>query len=358
MERAGGRLIADALVAQGVDRVFVVPGESFVDTLDGLYEVRDRVRVITCRFEGGAVYMAEAYAKLTGRCGVAMVTRGPGACQGAIGVHTAMQDGTPLIMFVGQIPTGHTDRDAFQEVDYRRMFGGMAKWVTQIDEAARIPEIVAHAVDVAASGRPGPVVIAIPENMQKQLADVPDIGRAVIAPVPPAPEALQRLGELLGAARRPLAILGGFGWSETGRRAIHAFAAAFDLPVTVSFRRQSLYDGTLPTYAGDLGVGSDPELLAKVKQADLIIAVGTRLGAAGRPRSSIHAPRRRSSTCIRKSRRSGACSGRCSASRAIRIRSPCTPRVCIPARCRGTTGRASCGACARRAARCRNTPAT
>lgn len=278
--RTGGRLIADALVAQGLDHVFVVPGESFVDTLDGLYDVADRVRVVTCRFEGGAVNMAEAYAKLTGRCGVAMVTRGPGASHGAIGVHTAMQDGTPLVMFVGQIPTEDTDRDAFQEIDYRRMFGAIAKWVTQIDEAARVPELVAHAVDVATTGRPGPVVIAIPETMQRQSADVPDVPRMTRAPSTPAPEVLERVRDLLANAERPLVILGGFGWTAHGRSAIRAFARARDLPVTVAFRSQSLYDGTLPNYVGDLGVGSDPALLAKVKEADLILAIGTRLDAA------------------------------------------------------------------------------
>jgi acetolactate synthase-1/2/3 large subunit len=278
--RPGGRLIADALVAQEVDHAFVVPGESFVETLDGLYDVRDRLRVVTCRFEGGAVNMAEAYAKLTGRCGVAMVTRGPGACHGAIGVHTARQDGTPLLMFVGQIPTGDVDRDAFQEIDYRRMFGGVAKWVTQIDDAARVPELVAHAVDVAVSGRPGPVVIAIPEDMQRRRAEVADVARAVPAAVAPAPATMQRFEELLAQAQRPVVILGGFGWNDAARAALREFALANELPVAVSFRRQSLYDGTLPNYVGDLGVGADPALVAKVKDADLIIAIGTRLGAA------------------------------------------------------------------------------
>ena len=280
MSRTGGRAIADALVAHGVEHVFSVPGESFVDTLDGLYAVRERIAVVTCRFEGGAVYMAEAAAKLSGRPGVAMVTRGPGACHGAIGVHTAQQDATPLVLFVGQIPTGDVDRDAFQEIDYRRMFGGIAKWVTQIDDAARVPELVAHAFDVATSGRPGPVVIAIPEDMQKRTTDAPDVGPRAVAAVEPAPEALAQLGALLAAARRPLLLLGGFGWTGAARAAIRTFAQAHDIPVVVSFRRQSLYDGTLPTYAGDLGVGADPALVAKVRESDLVIALGTRLAAA------------------------------------------------------------------------------
>jgi acetolactate synthase-1/2/3 large subunit len=280
MVRTGGQLIADALAAQGVDHVFSVPGESFVDVLDGLYALGERIRLVTCRFEGGAVNMAEAYAKLTGRCGVAMVTRGPGACHGAIGVHTAHQDGTPLVMFVGQIPTTDTDRDAFQEIDYRRMFGSVAKWVTQIDKAGRVPELIAHAFDVACSGRPGPVVVAIPEDMQRQHSAAPDVGPIGVAPAPPHPAALQQVAALLDAARRPLVIAGGGGWTDAGRAAIRAFAEAYDLPVTVEFRRQTIFDGTSPHYAGDLGVGSDPALVAKVGEADLILAIGTRLDAA------------------------------------------------------------------------------
>src|SRR3954449_5699808 len=176
VQRHGGRVLADALIAQGIDHVFEVPGESFLDTLDGLYDQQDRLKLVTCRFEAGAVNMAEAYGKLTGRPAAAFVTRGPGACHGSIGVHIAMQDSTPLLLFVGQIPFEETDRESFQEVDYRRMFGPLAKWVTQVDDAARIPELVAHAVDVATTGRPGPVVIALSEEMQRRRVDVPDIG--------------------------------------------------------------------------------------------------------------------------------------------------------------------------------------
>ena len=179
--RPGGRILADALVAQGIDHVFSVPGESFLDTLDGLYAVRQKLKLVTCRFEAGAVHMAEAYGKLTGRPAAAFVTRGPGACHGAIGVHVAMQDSTPLLLFVGQIPFAETDRESFQEIDYRRMFSPIAKWVTQIDDAKRIPEIVAHAVDVATSGRPGPVVVALSEEMQKHVAEVADLPRVDVA---------------------------------------------------------------------------------------------------------------------------------------------------------------------------------
>src|SRR6202012_3415550 len=197
--RTGGRALADALVAQGIDHVFAVPGESYLDVLDGLYDVRNRVKLITCRFEAGAVNMAEAYGKLTGRPAAAMVTRGPGACHGSIGVHIAMQDSTPMLLFVGQIPHEDTGRDAFQEVDYRQMFAPLAKWVTQIDHAHRIPEIVAHAVDVAVSGRPGPVVIALSKEMQKHSASVPDLPRVAVSPAFPDPAALQKLREMLAA---------------------------------------------------------------------------------------------------------------------------------------------------------------
>ena len=278
--RMGGRILADALVALGIDHVFEVPGESFLDTLDGLYDVRHRLKLITCRFEAGAVHMAEAYGKLTGRPAAAFVTRGPGACHGAIGVHVAMQDSTPLLLFVGQIPHGDAGRDAFQEVDYRQMFSPLAKWVTQIDQARRIPEVVAHAVDVALSGRPGPVVIALSEEMQREVADVRDVPRVAVASAQPDPAAMQRFRTMLAGSRRPVAVIGGSCWTEAGRTALRDFLLGNDIPVTVGFRRQSLYDGTLDNFVGDLGVGSDPALIAKVKDADLILAIGSRLGDA------------------------------------------------------------------------------
>ena len=278
--RPGGLVLAQALVAQGIDYVFAVPGESYLDVLDGLYEVRDQLRLVTCRFEAGAVNMAEAYGKLTGRPAAAMVTRGPGACHGAIGVHVAFQDSTPMLLFVGQIPFEETDRDSFQEVDYRRMFGPLAKWVTQIDDAARIPELIAHAVDVATSGRPGPVVIALSEEMQKHRVSVPDLPHApVFAPVPD-PAALDRMEAMLAQAKKPLAILGGSCWTAAGRAAITSFLTARDIPVAVGFRRQGIYDGTLSNFVGDIGVGPDPALVARVKEADLVLAIGTRLGEA------------------------------------------------------------------------------
>ncbi len=278
--RVGGRVLADALVAQGIDHVFAVPGESYLDVLDGLYDVRQKLKLVTCRFEAGAVNMAEAFGKLHGRPAAAMVTRGPGACHGAIGVHVAMQDSTPLLLFVGQIPHEDAGRDAFQEVDYRRMFSPLAKWVTQIDQAKRIPEIVAHAMDVAVSGRPGPVVIALSEEMQKHIVEVPDVPRVRVAVAHPDPAALAQLRAMLGRARKPLAVLGGSCWTHAGRAAIGDFLRGNNVPVTTGFRRQALYDGTLDNFAGDLGVGSDPGLIGKVKEADLILAIGSRLGDA------------------------------------------------------------------------------
>jgi acetolactate synthase-1/2/3 large subunit len=276
--RTGGKLLADALVAQGVTHAFCVPGESYLDLLDGLYAVRNQLQLVTCRFEAGAIHMAEAYGKLTGKPGVAIVTRGPGACHAAIGVHVAQQDSTPLVLLVGQIPIEETDRETFQEVDYRRMFSPIAKWVTQIDDEKRIPELMAHAFDVAVSGRPGPVVIAISEEMQKRMANVPDIGPANVLPPHPAPDAVSRMMAMLGKAKRPLAVLGGSRWSDQGKADIRDFLLANDLPVAVGFRRQGIFDGNSENYVGDLGVGADPGLVAHAKDADLIIAIGSRLG--------------------------------------------------------------------------------
>ncbi|MBV9248336.1 MAG: thiamine pyrophosphate-binding protein [Acetobacteraceae bacterium] len=278
--RMGGRILADALVAQGISHVFEVPGESFLDTLDGLFEVRQKLKLVTCRFEAGAVNMAEAYGKLTGRPAAAFVTRGPGACHGSIGVHIAMQDSTPMLLFVGQIPHADAGRDAFQEIDYRRMFGSLAKWVVQIDEARRIPELVAHAVDVAVSGRPGPVVIALSEEMQRNTAEVADLSRVPVAVAHPDQAALTQLRTMLSKARRPVAVLGGSCWTDAGRSAIQDFLHGNEIPVMVGFRRQTLYDGTRDNFAGDLGVGSDPALIGKVKEADLLLAIGSRLGDA------------------------------------------------------------------------------
>jgi acetolactate synthase-1/2/3 large subunit len=275
---SGGRILAHQLALHGADTVFAVPGESYLDLLDGLYDVRDQVRLITCRFEAGAVNMAEAYGKLTGKPGVAIVTRGPGACHAAIGVHTAQQDSTPLILLIGQIPSDEMDRDSFQEIDYRKMFGSIAKWCTQIDDAARIPEIMHRAFHVAVSGRPGPVVIALPEDMQLEKLSI-DQGRPYQAPVAWCdPGQVAEMRARLAKAKRPLMLLGGNAfWTDQGRADIRAFAEANRLPVAVGFRRQAAFDGTSPSFVGDIGVGPDPSLVAKAREADFILAVGTRL---------------------------------------------------------------------------------
>src|SRR3954464_11440358 len=234
--RTGGKLVVEQLAIHGVDLVFCVPGESYLPVLDALYDARDRIRVINARHEAGAVHMAEAYGKLTGKPGVAIVTRGPGACHAAIGVHVAFQDSTPLVLLIGQIPFEETDRESFQEVDYRKMFAPLAKWVTQIDDAARIPELMAHAFDVATSGRPGPVVVAISEEMQKAMAVTKDLPPAQVLPPHPAPDAIPRMMGMLAKAERPLVVLGGgAGWSKQGRADIKEFLVANDLPVAVSF---------------------------------------------------------------------------------------------------------------------------
>ena len=256
--RTGGRVLADALVAQGIDHVFAVPGESYLDVLDGLYAVGNKVKLVTCRFEAGAVDMAEAYGKLNGRPAAAIVTRGPGACHGAIGVHVAMQDSTPMLLFVGQIPFEETDRESFQEVDYRRMFRPLAKWVTQIDDAARIPEIVAHAVDVATTGRPGPVVIALSEEMQKRHGRGaryrPGRRSSVRFPDPAA------MARMRAHAGRPPS--GRWRCSaarlERGRARRHPrFPGRLTTCRSPSdFAASSFMTGTLDNYVGDLGVGS------------------------------------------------------------------------------------------------------
>lgn len=278
LPRAGGRILADALAVHGVDTVFGVPGESYLAVLDGLYAHRDRMRFIVCRQEGGAAFMADAYGKLTGRPGVLMVTRGPGATNAAIGIHTAHQDSTPMVVFVGQVGNDFVDREAFQEIDYRRMFGQMAKWVAQIDRADRIPEYIAHAFQTATSGRQGPVVLALPEDMLTEEATVADT--AAYTPVRPSASDAQiaRLRELLAAAERPVVLLGGSGWTPEACTDLQAFAEANALPVACAFRFQDLFDNRHPHYCGDVGIGINPKLAARFRDSDLVLAIGPRLG--------------------------------------------------------------------------------
>ena len=276
--RTGGRVLVDALVGHGVDMVFCVPGESYLAALDAFYDVRNTIRVVTCRHEAGAANMAEAYGKLTGKPGVCFVTRGPGACHASIGLHTGLQDSTPMILFIGQIERAAQEREAFQEIDYRRMYGPLAKWVGQIDDAARIPEMVSHAFYTATAGRPGPVVLAIPEDMQKDVVTVADADPYKVVRPHPGPDDIAALKRLLAAASRPLMIVGGGGWSAAAVAGITRFAEAFDLPVAVSFRSQDLFDNTHPNYAGDLGSATAATLTRRVKESDLLVVVGARLG--------------------------------------------------------------------------------
>jgi len=276
--RHGGRILADALAAHGARLAFGVPGESYLPVLDGFYDVRDRLRYIVCRQEGGASYMAEAYGKLTGEPGILFVTRGPGATNGSVGVHTAHQDSTPLIVFVGQVGNEFAEREAFQEIDYRRMYGPLTKWVAQIDRIERIPEYVSHAFHCASAGRPGPVLLALPEDMlfsQAAVADAPCYKRVQPAP---AHADMQALAEMLQKAERPFVLLGGSGWTRAAVDAFRAWAERCALPVGCAFRCQDLFDNRSPNYAGDVGIGINPKLAQRVKDADVLLAVGARLG--------------------------------------------------------------------------------
>ncbi|MDQ2694597.1 MAG: thiamine pyrophosphate-binding protein [Pseudomonadota bacterium] len=276
-ERSGGQILVEALRIHGVERVFCVPGESYLAVLDALHDAQT-IQLIVCRQEGGAAYMAEAHAKFTGRPGVCFVTRGPGAANAAIGLHTAFQDSTPMLLFIGQVARDQIEREAFQEIDYRRMFGQLAKWVVQVDDAARLPELVSQAFHRAVNGRPGPVVIALPEDMLSDRVAVADAGPYRRVEPAPGAEAMARLRELLVQAQRPLLILGGSGWSIEAVNAIRRFAEHFHLPVAASFRRQDLLDNTHPNYAGDLSLATSPALAQRVRDADLLLAVGARLG--------------------------------------------------------------------------------
>jgi acetolactate synthase I/II/III large subunit len=276
--RSGGQILVDQLRVQGVDLAFGVPGESYLDVLDALYDARDVLRFVICRQEGGAAYMAEAYGKLTGRPGICFVTRGPGASNAAIGVHTAFQDSTPMILFVGQVGGDFVEREAFQEVDYRRMYGPMAKWVAQIDRADRIPEYVGHAFHTACAGRPGPVVLALPEDMLTDKATVADAGPAKRVQAHPGDDQIRELMSLLGRAERPLLVLGGGGWTGEACAQIQRFAETASLPVGTAFRFQDLFDNRHPNYAGDVGIGINPRLAARVKESDLLLVAGARLG--------------------------------------------------------------------------------
>ena len=274
--RSGGQILVDALKIHGVDTAFGVPGESYLDVLDALHD--SDIRFIINRQEGGAAFMAEAYGKMTGKPGICFVTRGPGATNASIGVHTAYQDSTPMILFIGQVGNDFMDREAFQEIDYRRMFGQMAKWVTQIDRADRIPEYMARAFQVATSGRPGPVVLALPEDMLIATASVADTRRYTPVQASPSAAQIDTLRAMLAEAKRPLVLLGGATWNAQACADLARFAEANALPVGCTFRFQDLLDNAHPNYIGDVGIGINPKLAARVREADLLIAIGPRLG--------------------------------------------------------------------------------
>lgn len=279
--RHGGQILVDQLKIHGADLAFCVPGESYLPVLDALYESRDSIRLMTCRHEGGAANMAEAYGKLTGNPGLCLVTRGPGATNASIGVHTAFQDSTPMILFIGQVGNDFVEREAFQEIDYRRMFGQMAKWVAQIDRVERIPEYIARAYQVATSGRMGPVVLALPEDTLTAMSDVADARcyqhGQMIGPSP-AEQALERVASLLSEAKKPFVIVGGSGWNATSCADLRHFIETQNLPIGCAFRFQDLFDNSHSNYAGDVGIGINPKLAERIKNADVVLVIGARLG--------------------------------------------------------------------------------
>lgn len=279
-ERTGGEMLIDGLKANGADLVFCVPGESYIEALDAFYDARNDLRLVVCRQEGGAAYMAEAHGKLTGRPGISFVTRGPGATNASIAVHTARQDSTPMILFIGQVDSSMRDREAFQEISVSAMFGSLAKWAAEIDRAGRIPEYVARAFAIATSGRPGPVVLGLPEDVLASRASAQSVAAiSAIAPAPSA-DALAAMREMLASSERPLAILGGSGWTRAARHDITAFLEAWSIPTTTGFRRQDRIDNRSPVYAGYAGIGIMPSLAKRIREADLILAIGTRLSEA------------------------------------------------------------------------------
>jgi acetolactate synthase-1/2/3 large subunit len=274
--RTGARILVDQLVVHGVDTVFCVPGESYIAALDALRDAP--IRLVVARHEAGAANMAEAYGKLTGRPGICFATRAPGATHAATGVYTAFQDSTPLILFVGQVPRGHRGREAFQELDYAAAFGSYSKWVDEVQQPGSFPETTAHAFQTALSGRPGPVVVALPEDVLDARAEVSDAAPRVPVQAAPSAADLALLRELLGAAERPLVVVGGGGWSAQAAADLQGFAEANGLPVATSFRRQDYVDNASPSYAGVLTIGHDPALASRLRDADLLLVVGSRLG--------------------------------------------------------------------------------
>ena len=276
--RNGGKVLIDQLVIHGVERAFCVPGESYLAALDAFADVEDKIQLITCRHEGPAANMAEADGKMTGKPGVCFVTRAPGACHATIGLHTAYQDSTPMVVFIGQIARDMEDREAFQEVDYRRFLDQVTKWTGQINSVDRIPEMVSHAFYLAASGRPGPVALALPEDVLMEMTGIGDAKPYQAVQAYPGPDDMARMRDMLAAAERPVMMLGGTTWSADAVADIQKFAENFDLPVTCAFRNQDRFNNYHPNYIGETGIGCNPKLLERLKRSDLLLLVGPRLG--------------------------------------------------------------------------------
>jgi acetolactate synthase-1/2/3 large subunit len=299
MSCTAAHALVEALLVQGVDRIFCVPGESYLAVLDALADHTDRIAVIACRHESGAANMAEAYGKLTGRPGVCMVTRGPGATNASIGIHTAEQDSTPMVVFVGQIARRDRGRGAFQEVDYPGSLGRLAKWAVELDDPARVDEIVHRAFSTALQGRRGPVLVALPEDMLDEEAP------AAVAPIPVPHRAsgldtgaAAEIAARLARAERPILLLGGSGWDDAALAALKGWAEPAGLPVVLSFRRKDLWDNAHPNYVGDLGLGANPKLVAGIKDADLVLALGARLGENASQGYSLFAPDKAATTLV------------------------------------------------------------
>lgn len=277
-QRSGGRMVVDSFLKHGVDQVFCVPGESYLDILDALVDVSNRINLVSARQEGGAAYMAESYGKLTGKPGVCLVTRSPGACNASIAIHTAYQDGSPMVVIVGQIRRGFWGRGSFQEIDFVQMLSPMAKWVVQVERTEDLPYYMAQAFRVAQEGRPGPVVLSLPEDMLSAMSSADDMAVQDPARLEPDPAKLKQMQDMLAKAARPMMYVGGAGWTQEGKRGIENFAAAHQIPVCVSFRRLDTFDHDHPSFAGEMGPAAAPELVKRMKGADVVLVVGTRLG--------------------------------------------------------------------------------
>jgi acetolactate synthase-1/2/3 large subunit len=276
--RTGGQILVDQLKIHGCDLAFCVPGESYLAVLDALYDARDKIRLITCRHEAGAANMAEAYGKLTGKPGICFVTRGPGATHASIGLHTAFQDSTPMILFIGQVARDQGEREAFQEIDYRRMLAPLTKWVAEVPSADRLPEFISRAFHTAVGGRQGPVALALPEDMLRERTETADSKPYQRVVAAPRAEEMTRLSDILTSAERPLAVIGGGGWSAKACDDVRRFVEAWHLPTVTSFRGKDRLDNRNPLYVGDMGIGIDPKLGVRIGQADVLVVIGPRLG--------------------------------------------------------------------------------